>query len=182
MKIKKAEEAREYIIEEIKRQFVGPGNGHFVRDVASFQFNPKDKSRHLQEILDISPTNLYMAGILYPQQTLFENLDEKDDDDSESFDEQVDKQKELTDNSKNFIEIENTFDETKADIDNNRDIDLTNDFKQSAIGLSALVNIPNEIKISINDVGRYHKLTQEFPNELQIICLFLSKFANEKIL
>ena len=57
-----------------------------------------------------------MAGILYPQQTLFENLDEKDDDESDSFDEQVDKEKELTDNSKNFKEIENTFDETKADI------------------------------------------------------------------
>jgi len=180
MKIKKAEEAREYIIEEIKRQFVGPGNGHFVKDVASFQFNPKDKSRHLQEILDISPTNLYMAGILYPQQTLFENLDEKDEEESDSFDEQADKEKDSKDNSKNFKEIENTFDETTTDIDNNRDIDLTNDFKQSAIGLSALVNIPNEIKISINNVGRYHKLTQEFPNELQIICLFLSKFANEK--
>ena len=75
MKIKNAKEARDYLIDEIKRQIVGPGNGHFVKDICSFQFNPKNKNRHLQEILDESPSNLYMAGILYPQKTTFENIE-----------------------------------------------------------------------------------------------------------
>ena len=39
MKIKTASEARDYIIQEVKREIVGPGNGHFRKDILSFQFN-----------------------------------------------------------------------------------------------------------------------------------------------
>lgn len=185
MKIKNAKEARDYLIDEIKRQIVGPGNGHFVKDICSFQFNPKNKNRHLQEILDESPSNLYMAGILYPQKTTFENIEninEIDEEDSLNDEEIIhdnerDLKKEETINIENK---ENEFDDSKIDIDNNRDIDLTNDYKQSAIGLSALIKIPEKLKISINDMGKYHRLTKDFPHELQIICLFLSKFAGEK--
>ena len=67
----------------------------------------------------------------------------------------------------------------KIDIDNNRDIDLTNDYKQSAIGLSALVKIPEKLKISINDMGVYHNLKNDIKNELLTICLFVSKFAKD---
>ena len=76
MKINKASEARDYIIQEIKRNILGPGNGHFESSkkkwndnlaVASFQFNPNDKNRHKQEILEQNPTHFYLAGILYPQ-------------------------------------------------------------------------------------------------------------------
>ena len=44
----------------------------------------------------------------------------------------------------NIENKENEFDDSKIDIDNNRDIDLTNDYKQSAIGLSALIKIPEK--------------------------------------
>ena len=184
MKIKNTKEARDYIIEEIKRQIVGPGNGHFIKDIESFQFNPKNKDRHLQEILDESPTNLYTAGILYPQQSLFENLENNIDDDEGDFSkdeiqndniEKDNKKKELIDREAK----ESKYDESKIDIDNNRDIDLTNDFKQSAIGLSTLLKIPNKLKISINDVGIYHHNKKVMPHELQVICLFLSKFLKK---
>ena len=69
MKIKTASEARDYIIQEVKREIVGPGNGHFRKDILSFQFNPENLNKHKQEILDESPSSLYMAGILYPQKT-----------------------------------------------------------------------------------------------------------------
>ncbi len=184
MKIKNAKEARDYIVDEIKRQIVGPGNGHFIRDIPSFQFNPKNKDRHLQEILDESPADLYMAGILYPQKTTFENI-ESTDNEEEVFvkNEVINNDNERDLKKKELINIENKeneYDESKIDIDNNRDIDLTNDFKQSAIGLSVLIKIPEKLKITINDMGKYHRLTKDFPHELQIICLFLSKFAGEK--
>ena len=71
------------------------------------------------------------------------------------------------------------FDEAKIDLDNNRDIDLTNDYKQSAIGLSALIKIPEKLKITITDMGVYHNLKNDINNELLTICLFVSKFAKD---
>ena len=128
MKIKTASEARDYIIEEVKREIVGPGNGHFRKDILSFQFNPKDLSKHKQEILDESPSSLYMAGILYPQKTLIENIDENSEqDESENiYNETFNKDdEEKVKKSINFNNIkENEFDESKVDLDNNRDIDF----------------------------------------------------------
>ena len=183
MKIKNASEARDYIIEEVKREIVGPGNGHFRKDILSFQFNPKDLSKHKQEILDESPSNLYMAGILYPQKTLIENIDENSEQDaSENFDNETfnnDDEKKVK-KSINFNNIkENEFDESKVDLDNNRDIDLTNDYKQSAIGLSALIKVPEKLKITISNMGVYHNLKNDINNELLTICLFVSKFAKD---
>ena len=183
MKIKSASDARDYIIDEVKREIVGPGNGHFRKDILSFQFNPKDLSKHKQEILDESPSSLYMAGILYPQKTLIENVDESlDQEEIENSDnETLNLNNTKKDNKEiNFNNIkENEFDEAKIDLDNNRDIDLTNDYKQSAIGLSALIKIPEKLKITITDMGVYHNLKNDINNELLIICLFVSKFAKD---
>jgi len=184
MKIKAASEAREYIIEEIKRHIVGPGNGHFHNATASFQFNPKDKAKHRQEILEQSPSSLYLAGILYPQKQIKDVLENYENDLDEDLSVEILK----NDNNiniinKELIEIENKekeFDESTIDIDTNRDIDLTNEYKQSAIGLSVLVRIPDQLKITINDIGIYQHLKNDFPHELLIVCLFISKFAQEK--
>ena len=183
MKIKTASEARDYIIQEVKREIVGPGNGHFRKDILSFQFNPENLNKHKQEILDESPSSLYMAGILYPQKTLIENINDNTElDELETPDvEALKRDNEEKENKPiHFNNIkENELDETKIDIDNNRDIDLTNDYKQSAIGLSALVKIPEKLKISINDMGVYHNLKNDIKNELLVICLFVSKFASD---
>ena len=173
MKIKTASEARDYIIQEVKREIVGPGNGHFRKDILSFQFNPENLNKHKQEILDESPSSLYMAGILYPQKTLIENIDDNTElDELETPDvETLKRDNEEKENKPiHFNNIkENELDETKIDIDNNRDIDLTNDYKQSAIGLSALVKIPEKLKISINDMGVYHNLKNDIKNSVYII-------------
>jgi hypothetical protein len=183
MKIKTTSEARDYLIEEVKREIVGPGNGHFTKDILSFQFNPKNLNKHKQEILDESPAVLYMAGILYPQKTLIENIEgdfeqeENDNAENENLDNDTGEKISKINNPNNIEE--SGSDDTKIDLDNNRDIDLTNDYKQSAIGLSALVKIPEKLKISINDMGVYHNLRKDIKNELLIICLFISKFAKD---
>ena len=184
MKINKASEAREYIIEEIKRNIVGPGNGHFHNSIPSFQFNPKDQSKHKQEILEQSPSSLYLAGILYPQKQKEDLLINNEDDLNEELNDEIFAiDNKINKNNKELVENEskeNESDDSNVDIDTNRDIDLTNEYKQSAIGLSALVKIPDQLKISIKDMGIYRHLKNDFPEELLIICLFISKFAQEK--
>ena len=76
MKIKNAIDAREYIIEELKKTFVGPGEGHYIKDIASFQINPKNPDRHKQEILDQSPKQTYLSGLLYPQKLNDDNFEQ----------------------------------------------------------------------------------------------------------
>jgi len=193
MKINKASEARDYIIQEIKRNILGPGNGHFESSkkkwndnlaVASFQFNPNDKNRHKQEILEQNPTHFYLAGILYPQkQTEDTSNNIENDSDEEVGEDALPLDSRTNKDNKELIETETKekeLDDSKIDIDNNRDIDLTNEFKQSAIGISVLVKIPEKLKISINDMGFYRHLKNDIPNEILIICLFLAKFANKK--
>ena len=50
-KIKDAVETREYLIQELKKQIIGPLDGHFTPGIASFQFTPENLSTHKQEVL-----------------------------------------------------------------------------------------------------------------------------------
>ena len=38
--LKNADDARTYLIAELKKQLVGPQDGHFTDGIASFQFSP----------------------------------------------------------------------------------------------------------------------------------------------
>ena len=58
--ITSASETREYLIQELKKQLVGPG-------MSSYEYYSKDKYNHSNEILDKSPRSVYTAGILFPQ-------------------------------------------------------------------------------------------------------------------
>ena len=58
--IKSASETREYLIQELKKQLVGPG-------MSSYEYFSQDKYNHSNEILDKSPRSIYTAGILFPQ-------------------------------------------------------------------------------------------------------------------
>ena len=58
--INSASETREYLIQELKKQLVGPG-------MSSYEYYSQDKYDHSNEILDKSPRSVYTAGILFPQ-------------------------------------------------------------------------------------------------------------------
>ena len=185
MKIKTPIDARDYLIDEIKRTFVGPGEGHFIKDTASFQFDPANIYRHKQEILDESPTQTYLAGILYPQKHP-ENFNEKIDEDLNSdIEDSVNEiSKDITEPQENTngSDLKSDEDDKESDnqVDNNRDIDLTNEYKQSAIGISVLLKIPENLLIRINNMGVYRNLKNDIPEEIIIISLFLSKYAKDK--
>lgn len=193
-KISTTQDAREYLINHLKKQIVGPLDGHFEKNIPSFQFCPNDLSRHKQEVLKKPPRQIYSAGILYPQQNenVYEEINEDDNEnlDIDEIEDQINEEL-LSDDIKIYDDLseinlteqkdnnkEEDLDEESAD--NNFDIDLTNELKQSAIGISVLVKINKPLLIGIKDIGRYFKLAKEPSKTLLIACYYLSKFSNNK--
>ena len=169
-KINNAAEAREYLIQEMKKQLVGPQDGHFTKDIPSFQFNPANPERHKQEVLSKSPRNIYTAGILYPQKAkvvMDENEEGIDEDKSEDEDSQSLKRKN---------EAEEAEDDDEQTVDNNFDIDLTNELRASAMGMSVLASTNKSLIVGTEDMGRYHTFGREPPKNLLIICHYLAKY------
>ena len=59
-KIKTASQSRDYLIQELKKQLVGPG-------MADHEEYSKDDFDQKYEFLNKSPRTIYSAGILFPQ-------------------------------------------------------------------------------------------------------------------
>lgn len=169
-KINNAIETREYLIEELKKQIIGPQDGHFTRGIASFQFSPNNPNTHKQEILAKSPRTIYTAGILYPQNSSV-SVEDNEEESIEIIndDEQLDNEKKEK-SKDNGLELE-----VDQNSDNNFDLDLTNELRASAIGLSIIVSVKEDFIIGINDIGKYKKLGKEPKENLLLTCYFLSR-------
>lgn len=194
-KISNTFDAREYLIKHLKKQIIGPLDGHFERNVPSYQFCPNDLARHKQEVLAKPPIQIYTAGILYPQK----NLDDQNINASEDVDEEIDSENLNETDTKeepkmyeniqkdNLNEEINHKDEDEEDrvesesSDNNYDVDLTNELRQSAIGISVVVSAGKSLVLGIKDVGRYQKLLNNPPKILLIACYYMSKFSKNEI-
>ena len=133
--IKSASETREYLIQELKKQLVGPG-------MSSYEYYSKDKYNHSNEILDKSPRSVYTAGILFPQGEV----------NSYHFDEDDYKKENILDEN-NITETKNKSPKASQDdieeevSDNNFDLDLTNELRASAMGMTILISNDNPILI-----------------------------------
>ena len=183
-KINSALEGREYLIDQLKKQLIGPLNEHFTPDCLVQQFSPNNPNTHKQEITPVRPIDLYSAGILFPQKTddeindenkIGESIDDEDEEDSDINDNSTDENKDL-----NESEAEEEDENEEEPNDNNLEIDLTNELRPSAMGVSVLVKVPNKLIISINDIGRYSKLGKDVPETLLIVSFYLSKFSKNK--
>ena len=62
--------------------------------------------------------------------------------------------------------------------DNNFDLDLTNELRASAMGMTILISNDRPINIGVNDIGRYNKLGKEPSKQLLMACCYLSKYEN----
>jgi hypothetical protein len=180
-KINSALEGREYLIDQLKKQLTGPLNEHFTSDCLVQQFSPNNPNTHKQEITPVRPIDLYSAGILFPQKTddeindenkIGEPIDDEDEEDLDINDNSTDENKDL-----NESETEEEDENEEEPNDNNLEIDLTNELRPSAMGVSVLVKVPNKLIISINDIGRYSKLGKDVPETLLIVSFYLSKFS-----
>jgi len=197
-KISNTFQAREYLIKHLKKQIIGPLDGHFERNVPSFQFCPNDHARHKQEILTKSPRQIYTAGILYPQK----NLDNQNSNTTKDVDEEIENENptesenskedssmyeniekdKLTEEKNQKEKEEEEEDRVESESpDNNHDVDLTNELRQSAIGISVVVNTEKSLVLGIKDVGRYHKLSKNPPKILLTACYYMSKFSKNEV-
>ncbi len=168
-KINSATESREYLIQEMKKQLVGPQDGHFTEGVASFQFNPNNPERHKQEILTKSPRLTYTAGTLFPQESTVLS-DEEEENIEENLEEETNQS---TTKQTSAAAID---DDNEQVTDNNFDIDLTNELRASAIGMSVLASTNHPIIVGTNDMGRYESFGKDTaPKNLLIICYYLAK-------
>ncbi|MFL2878659.1 MAG: hypothetical protein ACJZ4R_03435 [Candidatus Pelagibacter sp.] len=164
--IKSASETREYLIQELKKQLVGPG-------MSSYEYYSKDKYNHSNEILDKSPRSVYTAGILFPQGEV----------NSYHFDEDDYKKENILDEN-NITETKDKSPKASQDdieeevSDNNFDLDLTNELRASAMGMTILISNDKPIIIGVNDIGRYNKLGKEPSKQLLMACCYLSKYEN----
>ena len=165
-KIKTASEAREYLIEELKKQLVGPGMSNY---------EDYSKKEHLDknEILNKSPRTIYTAGILFPQG---DPNTSNDDDDEKHENEKI-----LNEIETEEPHIKKTDEDSNVNedvSDNNFDIDLTNELRASAMGISILASIDETIIIGVEDIGQYTKMAKEPNKELLETCCYLSKYEN----
>ncbi len=179
---KNADDARTYLIAELKKQLVGPQDGHFTDGIASFQFSPNNLNRHKQEILAKNPRSIYSAGILFPQSSKLSEEEEID----EFQEEEINLDETSSDNSKDNNVSSLDDEDSEKTTDNNFDLDLTNELRASAIGFSVVINVNQSYLVGVNDIGKYNKLGKEPSKNLLLVCYYLSRekdsyewFANE---
>ena len=177
-----ADDTRSFLINELKKQLVGPQDGHFTSNIPSFQFSPNNSNNHKQEILPKNPRSIYTAGILFPQAAKVaeeEKIDEYNEEELLLDEDSLENSKENTSSS-----LED--DDTDKTSDNNFDLDLTNELRASAIGFSVLVDSNEKYLVGVQDIGKYSKLGKEPSKNLLLVCYYLSRekesyewFANQ---
>lgn len=152
-------ENRDLIIDEVKREILGPStNGEpfdFDKDI-NFKEDDELYKNYIQEngqeVLQwYLPTRRYGAGILYPINLTIERSEE-DELDEARIEEEIDKNPEST--RKVMDEVNRS--DNQAEEGDNHDIPSIDPFKQSSIGLSFLVELGDEGSIIIKvSGGRY---------------------------
>ena len=160
-----AAEAREYLIEELKKQLVGPG-------MSSYEYYSKEDHQDKYEILTKSPRKIYTAGVLFPQGEMASSESDNEYENEETSEENLSTE----DNKSKSNYLENDDEEKTAD--NNFDLDLTNELRASAMGLSVLISTNKPVVIGVNDIGKYKKISKEASRGLLEACCYLSKYED----
>ncbi len=190
-----AKDCSNFLYDEMRKELIGPSDGLFNRpqwkkkkdeleiiNTPSLSFSPFDPNLHKQEVLTNSPKYNYIAGILYPKKTQYdETIDENYKTEEENDLVEEIKESEKHKNEKNIQNdgSENNFDHSIAD--NEDPIDLTNEIKPSAMGLSVYIETPESLIISIKNVGQYYKVGKKevIPEETKVIAFYISKFNDD---
>ena len=167
-KINSTLDARDYLINELKKQLVGPG-------MSNYEYFSNKENDDKNEILNKSPRTIYTAGILFPQGEKNSDMaieeevqdDIEIDDDESSSEEKTDKFKSTNNN-----------DEEKVS-DNNFDIDLSNELRASSMGLTVVIYKDKPVVFGVKDIGNYKiKKGEKHTKEVLIIASYLSKYKD----
>jgi hypothetical protein len=134
------------IIEFLKKELIGPD-----------PIPPLVQENGEEILVNEPPRQRYGAGILFPQESLYENCEATNSTEEELIDQHVDEEPE--DETVPYIEIEGerfssgTDDESSDVVDDT--INLTNSRLQSAMGFSCFLKIPDEGLCVDISAGRY---------------------------
>ena len=168
-KINSAIEARDYLIKELKKQLVGPG-------MSNYEFFSNKENKDKNEILNKSPRNIYTAGILFPQGEKTSELTNEDKYENEEID--IEDEEKTTEHKSDRFKSINNDDEEKV-ADNNFDLDLSNESRASAMGLSILAYKDKSIVLGVEDIGIYKvKRGEKHSKEILTIGSYISKYKD----
>ena len=149
--------AREFMLDFLRKELVGPFPGH-----PSIQLNGEEVLRPQDP-----PRNRYGAGVLFPTKAETLRQDETDEDYAVTEEADSPESDAILESS---IDTEAAVDQDSADggvqrTDADTDADLTaaNQYLPSAMGMSALVEVPQQLNISIS-VGIY--VLEDAPTQL----------------
>ena len=142
--------ARDFIVEFLRKELIGPSPGH-----PAIQLNG-------QEILRAQdpPRQRYGAGILFPMRSQVLRQDETGTDEEASHDADSPDPDQIVEASSD----DGTLGGTEVSVgesppDTDRDVALANEFLPSAMGLSALLEVPERLQIDVKaGIYRYEEL------------------------
>lgn len=142
--------ARDFIVDFLRKELVGPSPGFPAIQIGSDR----------QEILrgQDSPRQRYSAGILFPQRSeIFRQNDTNTDEESPTNVGSPERIQFDSSESPDFSSAEAEFEVDEYPPDTDSDVTLANEFLPSAMGLSALVRVPEVLLVRV-EAGVY---TQE---------------------
>ena len=144
-----AASVRSQIVDFLRRERVGPDPG-----TPAQQYSPRDPTRHRQEILRAQdPLRLrYSAGVLFPLKAEVQQADAATEEEvqaAESAPAEGEEPEEVTPQS-NF--------RGEKEEGSEQEVNRANEFLPSAMGMSALVFLPKQLKVGVT-AGRYEKKT-----------------------
>ena len=126
-------DANHFLTEEITKNLLGPSED--------------------REILSQSPKQSYLAGVLYPQKAINDEIIDDEEDDTSLVEETYQAKKFETNNNVDLTSSGENYDLDSAD--NEKNLDLTNELKPSAMGISVCINLPEVLVISLKNIGQY---------------------------
>ena len=149
-------DARNFIVDFLRKELVGPSPVF------------PDIQLDGQEILRAQdpPRHRYSAGILFPMRSQVLRQDETGTDEEASQDADSPEPDQIVEGSKAYDSLEGTevsTDESSPDTD--RDVTLANEFLPSAMGLSALLEVPERLRVDVQ-AGIY--LHEELQSDTRI--------------
>ena len=126
-------DANHFLTEEITKNLLGPSED--------------------REILSQSPKQSYLAGVLYPQKATNDEIIDDEEEDTSLVEETYQAKKFETNNNVDMTSSGENYDLDSAD--NEKNLDLTNELKPSAMGISVCINLPEVLVVSLKNIGQY---------------------------
>ncbi len=162
--MKETREVREFIIEFLRRELVGPSPlpiEFLRRELVGPSPLPSNVQANGEEILrpQDPPRHRYSAGVLFPMRSQVQRHEQTADDEEANTDSGA---LDLSDDSDPPDIVSRGEGDNTAETDH--DINFANQFLPSAMGLSALVDVPDRLKVEVS-AATYRKDDTVKPEE-----------------